>query len=98
MAIHELATNSVKYDSLSVDLGRVIVSWDVVDKSDPARLWFQWQEIGGPRVSRPARTGFGSRMIERAQATEIGGTAEIDYRPRGVVFTAEAPLPEITRD
>jgi PAS domain S-box-containing protein len=98
LAIHELATNSVKYGSLSADLGRVIVSWDVVEGSDPARLWFQWQEIGGPHVSRPTRTGFGSRMIERALAMEIGGTAEIDYRTRGVVFTAEAPLPEITRD
>jgi PAS domain S-box-containing protein len=98
LAIHELATNSVKYGSLSVDDGRVIVSWDVVDGSSPDRLWFQWQEVGGPRVSRPTRTGFGSRMIERALAQEIGGTAEIDYRPRGVVFTAEAPLPEITRD
>jgi hypothetical protein len=37
-------------------------------------------------------------MIERALAREIGGKAEIEYRPRGVVFTAEAPLPEITRD
>ena len=98
LAIHELATNSVKYGSLSEDEGRVIVSWDVVDGSTPARLWFQWQEVGGPRVSRPIRTGFGSRMIERALAQEIGGTAEIDYRPRGVVFTAEAPLPEITRE
>ncbi|KQO74568.1 PAS domain S-box protein [Methylobacterium sp. Leaf88] len=98
LAIHELATNSVKYGSLSRDDGRVIVSWDIVDGSSPDRLWFQWQEVGGPRVSRPTRTGFGSRMIERALAQEIGGTAEIDYRPRGVVFTAEAPLLEITRD
>ena len=43
---------------------------------------------------RPA-PAFGSRMIERALATEIGGTAQIDYRPDGVVFTAEAPLPEV---
>ena len=98
LAIHELATNSVKYGSLSKDEGRVIVSWDVVDGSSPTRLWFQWQEVGGPPVSQPTRTGFGSRMIERALAQEIGGTAEIEYRPRGIVFTAEAPLPEITRD
>ncbi|GJD47046.1 Blue-light-activated histidine kinase [Methylobacterium cerastii] len=98
LAIHELATNSVKYGSLSLDDGRVIVSWDVADRSGSDRLWFQWQEVGGPRVSRPTRTGFGSRMIERALAQEIGGTAEIEYRPRGIVFTAEAPLAEITRD
>ena len=98
LAIHELATNSVKYGSLRKDEGRVIVNWEVVEGSSPPRLWFQWREIGGPRVSRPTRTGFGTRMIERALAQEIGGTAEIEYRARGVVFTAEAPLSEITRD
>ncbi|AWN39949.1 PAS domain-containing protein [Methylobacterium durans] len=98
LAIHELATNSVKYGALLNDQGRVLISWDVVDGSSPERLWFQWQEIGGLLVTPPTRTGFGTRMIERALAQEIGGTAEIDYRPRGVVFTAEAPLPEIVRD
>ena len=97
LAIHELATNSAKYGSLSHDQGRVVVSWDVVDGPSQGRLWFQWQEIGGPRVEQPTRTGFGTRMIERALAQEIGGTAEINYRPRGVVFTAEAPVAEITK-
>jgi hypothetical protein len=36
-------------------------------------------------------------MIARALAQEIGGTAEVDYRPRCVVFTAEVPLPEILK-
>lgn len=98
LALHELATNSVKYGALSRDAGRVLVSWEVVDGAEPGRLWFQWQEVGGPSVSPPTRTGFGTRMIERALAQEIGGTAEIDYRPRGVVFTAEALLPEISRN
>lgn len=98
LAIHELATNSVKYGSLSKDEGRVIVSWNAAEELDQARFWFQWQEVGGPQVSPPTRTGFGSRMIERALAAEIGGAAEIEFRPRGVVFTAEAPLPEITKD
>lgn len=97
LAIHELATNSAKYGALSKDLGRVLVSWDLIDGSQPTRLWFQWQEVGGPPVTQPTRRGFGTRMIERALAQEIGGTAEIDYRQRGVVFTAEAPLPDILK-
>ncbi|MDR7037277.1 MULTISPECIES: HWE histidine kinase domain-containing protein [Methylobacterium] len=94
MALHELATNAVKYGALSNDTGRVILNWDVVDGSKPDRLWLRWEELGGPPVTPPSRTGFGSRLIERALAAELGGTAEIDYRPRGVVFTVEAPLPE----
>ncbi|MEE7449634.1 histidine kinase, partial [Methylobacterium radiotolerans] len=42
----------------------------------------------------PARGGFGTRLIERALAAEMGGWAEIEYRPRGVVFTLDAPLPD----
>lgn len=94
MALHELATNAVKYGALSNDTGRVILNWDIVDGSSPEKLWLRWEETGGPPVSPPARQGFGTRMIERALASELDGTAEIEYRPRGVVFTLEAPLPE----
>ncbi|BCM82819.1 PAS domain-containing protein [Methylobacterium indicum] len=93
MALHELATNAVKYGALSNAQGRVILNWDIVDGSNPGRLWLRWEEIGGPPVVEPARRGFGSRMIERVLAAELGGTAEVEYRPRGVVATVEAPLP-----
>lgn len=94
MAFHELATNAVKYGALSNEAGRVILNWDIVDGSKPERLWVRWEEIGGPPVTSPERRGFGSRMIERALASELGGTAEIDYRPRGLVCTVEAPMPD----
>ncbi len=93
MALHELATNAVKYGALSNGKGRVILNWDIIDDSKPDFLWVRWEEIGGPTVTPPQRKGFGSRMIERALAAELGGTAEIDYRPRGVICTVEAPLP-----
>lgn len=92
LALHELATNAVKYGALSNDEGRVILNWQLVDGATESRLWLRWEELGGPAVSSPSRTGFGTRMIERALAAEFGGSAEIEYRPRGVVFTIEAPL------
>ncbi|TNC09565.1 PAS domain-containing protein [Methylobacterium terricola] len=95
MALHELATNAVKYGALSNAQGRVILNWDIVDGSSPGRLWLRWEEIGGPPVVAPDRRGFGSRMIERVLAAELGGAAEIEYRTRGVVATVEAPLPEV---
>ena len=96
MALHELATNAVKYGALSDDGGRVILNWDIEEGSQPAQLWLRWEEVDGPPVVAPTRRGFGSRLIERALAAEMGGTAAIDYRRRGVVFTLEAPLPEQT--
>ncbi|GJE43697.1 Blue-light-activated histidine kinase [Methylobacterium soli] len=97
MALHELATNAVKYGALSNETGRVILNWDIVDGTKPDRLWLRWEELDSPPVTPPTRTGFGTRMIERALAAELGGTAEIAYRPRGVVFTVEAPLPQMPR-
>jgi PAS domain S-box-containing protein len=94
MALHELATNAVKYGALSNDRGRVILNWDLVDGTQAVRLWLRWEEVGGPTVTAPARGGFGTRLIERALAAEMGGTAEIEYRARGVVFTLDAPLPD----
>lgn len=82
MALHELATNAVKYGALSGDSGRVRIEWSIV--SD--RLNLSWSETGGPPVEPPTRTGFGSRMIERALAGSIGGSAKIEYLPGGIVF------------
>lgn len=92
LAFHELATNAVKYGALSNDEGRVILNWERVESAKGDRLWLRWEELGGPEVAPPTRRGFGSRMIEKALASEFGGSAEIDYRPRGVVFTIEADL------
>jgi two-component sensor histidine kinase len=95
LSVHELATNAVKYGALSVEGGRVHLSWEVnVGPSGPPTLHFSWAEAGGPLVTPPAKTGFGTKLIERVLAHETGGSAQIEYRADGVVFTAVAPLPD----
>ena len=94
IALHELGTNAMKYGALSVERGSVAVSWTVT--SD--RFHLTWEESGGPAVTLPSRTGFGSRMIERGLAAELQGNARIDYRPAGVVCTIDAPLAAIRDD
>jgi PAS domain S-box-containing protein len=91
MALHELATNAIKYGALSAYTGRVSVKWKTVD----GRFLMRWEETGGPRVSPPASKGFGSRMIEQGLAGELQGDVRIDYAPGGVVCTIEAPLDAI---
>jgi PAS domain S-box-containing protein len=93
MAVHELCTNAVKYGAFSNDGGRVRVEWGVQTSGDGNRLRLVWQEEGGPPVAPPAHRGFGTRMIERALAAELGGTARIDFLPEGISCTVEAPLP-----
>lgn len=88
IALHELATNAAKYGALSNEAGRVDVSWALAGE----HLQLVWRESGGPMVAPPTRTGFGSRLIERNLARELGGDARIDYRPEGVVASITTPL------
>ncbi len=92
MALHELATNASKYGALSTDGGHVSITWSVGIGDGGRRLAFAWEESGGPVVTAPTRTGFGSRMIERVLAQHMRGTATIEYRSTGVVFVIDAPL------
>ena len=92
MALHELATNAAKYGALSTSAGTVTIQWDLTGRDEARRFTFSWVEQGGPTVTQPTRTGFGSRMIERVMAQHIRGTAKIDYRSEGVVFTIDAPM------
>jgi PAS domain S-box-containing protein len=97
MMLHELTTNATKYGALSNEAGAVSVSWA---KTDTARLFDEarprltlcWQEQDGPPVTAPTRRGFGSRMIERGLANELGGEVQILYEPAGVVCTVDIPL------
>jgi two-component sensor histidine kinase len=88
MGAHELATNAVKYGALSGAEGRVGVTWQVAD----GRLALEWRESGGPAVTAPSRRGFGSRLLERGLAHELGGAVRLTFEAGGVVCRIEAPF------
>ena len=87
LALHELATNAVKYGALSVESGRVEVSWSTTAQGG---FILHWIESGGPHVSLPERRGFGSTLLERVTGRELGGEVRIDYRAEGVRAVVEA--------
>jgi len=93
MALHELSTNAAKYGALSADTGQVEIFWRVEGDGEVRRLALRWRESGGPPVIKPTRKGFGSRLIGRALAAELGGKVRVDYKPSGVVCTIVAPMP-----
>lgn len=97
LMLHELGTNATKYGSLSTPAGHVAVTWRVVEAvggGDPL-LCFRWEEVGGPPVSPPTRTGFGTRLIARSLGHSFGGTVTLDYPATGAVLTFESPLPPL---
>ncbi|WP_181706278.1 sensor histidine kinase [Chthonobacter rhizosphaerae] len=98
MALHELATNAVKYGALSEPEGRVAIDWRVDGRADGRYLIFRWRESGGPPVTPPTRRGFGSRLIEQGLSRELGGAVKILFEREGLVCTIDAPLPGDERD
>jgi two-component sensor histidine kinase len=90
LALHELATNAAKYGALSAAGGEVEVGWS----ADDGQLWLTWRERGGPPVTPPTRRGFGTRLIERGLARELGGEVKLEFTPGGVVCEVWAPLRE----
>jgi PAS domain S-box-containing protein len=93
LAFHELATNAIKYGSLSSAQGRLVIDWNIEAPETGARqLVLRWREQDGPLVARPTRRGFGTRLIERSIVHELGGVIETDYASSGLVCLIKVPL------
>ncbi len=92
MALNELATNASKYGALTTSEGKVRIAWSLDESVRPRRLHLEWSESGGPLVQIPQRRGFGSRLIERALASEMGGEVLLEFRPTGVICTIDTPI------
>jgi PAS domain S-box-containing protein len=91
IALHELATNAVKYGAFSNDSGTIAIDWAVTAGDSGERLLLRWIEQGGPRVKPPAHKGFGSRVIERGLSHELGGRVSLDYLASGVACRIDIP-------
>ena len=93
IALHELATNAVKYGAFSNDAGTIEIDWTIVSTASGRRLVLRWREHDGPSVTPPTRKGFGSWVIERGLAHELGGTVSLDFLGEGVACTIDIPAP-----
>jgi two-component sensor histidine kinase len=94
MALHELATNAIKYGAWSTAAGRVRIRWEISGGVEP-RVRIEWSEHDGPPVATPLLRGFGTRMIERSLGRDLRGIAKIVFDPEGLTCTIDAALAEI---
>jgi len=92
LGLYELATNAVKYGALSNENGTVQFNWDVVRIQGEQKLHMRWIESGGPAVERPARRGFGQRLLYSVLAGELKAKCDIDFAPSGLVIDVLAPM------
>jgi two-component sensor histidine kinase/DNA-binding response OmpR family regulator len=91
MSLNELCTNTTKFGALSLPDGQVQIVWSV----NGMRLQFRWTEVGGPPVSQPTRTSFGTRMMT-SLGQQLKGKVALGYQPSGFVYTLDVPLDALT--
>ena len=86
MALHELATNAVKYGSLSIAEGRVTIAWRMETLAETEDVVLSWQESNGPTVVEPTHKSFGLQIIQKLTALSLHGTVRHQFLPEGVFW------------
>jgi two-component sensor histidine kinase len=82
MALHELATNAIKYGALSDQRGHIEIRWEL-HSDRPGFVHLTWRESDGPPVSTPTGRGFGTRLLEMAFAA-TDGEVQLHFLTEGV--------------
>jgi len=90
LALHELATNAVKYGALSSASGHLKVAWEL----KPSTLVLRWEESGGPRARKPAKLGFGTRIIVASVEGQLGGQSKFQWGDGGLHCVITLPRGE----
>jgi PAS domain S-box-containing protein len=92
LALHELATNAVKYGALARDDGRLSVSWRLDSRGSERVATVSWKESGVSLSGVPERSGYGRELIERALPYQLGAETRLDFEPDGVRCTMAVSL------
>ena len=96
--LHELATNAAKHGAFSRPSGRLFVGWCWLDNGTHGRVAIQWRESGGPSVSTPSQTGFGTSVIRELIPFELGGTVDLTFASDGLQCRLEIPADWVSSD
>ena len=94
LALHELATNALKYGALTVPSGRLDIAWAVRDDGPAGmQLVLDWRENG---VAIPAegreKRGYGRQLIERALRFALRADTQYSLRDDGISCRIVMPL------
>jgi len=96
MALHELATNAVKYGALSQAGGTLSIKWHLEETVEDQRplLRIDWREEGVtmPGADATLRRGQGRELIEKALPYQLSARTTYTLGPEGVHCTIALPV------
>jgi PAS domain S-box-containing protein len=94
LAIHEFATNAVKYGALSTPGGTI----EITCAGHAETFDIVWTERGGPPIDQPPiRQGFGTTLARRSIGGELGGTITGEWAREGLKVRISAPVERLAR-
>ncbi|SFS11600.1 PAS domain S-box protein [Sphingomonas jatrophae] len=101
LALHELATNALKYGALGQSSGRLSITWSLEHEGDGGKPWLHidWRERGVdmlPPGSAPRGTGQGRELIEQALPYQLKAKTSYTLGPDGVHCTISIPVSATT--
>jgi two-component sensor histidine kinase len=89
LALHELATNCIKYGAWSDEEGRVSLHWQVgTDDTERSHVDMVWQEMNGPKTIAPETNGFGLKLLQRLLPN---GRLQLAFEEDGLVAVMRMP-------
>jgi len=92
LALHELATNAVKYGAFKQPEGRLAVTWAI--EGEGHRVLIEWRESGVAMAedALPRRKGYGTELIERALPYQLGAETSLEFSADGVCCAIVVPV------
>ena len=87
LALHELATNAIKYGALSQPHAQLSVRWSIGTADGTRQVTIRWAETGVtmPPAGLDGKRGFGRELIERALPYDLGAETEFELAADGGV-------------
>jgi PAS domain S-box-containing protein len=96
MALHELATNAGKYGALSGKGGQVRIAWGVERPGgEEASFCLGWHEQGGPAVTVPSQTGFGSIVTTEIAEMSLNAKVILKFEKAGIIWKLRCAASEV---
>lgn len=93
LAIHELATNALKYGALTSERGRIHVGWSVSEENGARRLGLEWQEDTALDRQSAKKEGFGKELLTRTLRYELNADTKFTLTRNGLRYSLSLPLP-----
>jgi two-component sensor histidine kinase len=88
LALHELATNAVKYGALAQEAGRLTIDWRIEIRKGKPWTVLTWKESGVPMPADVGnRSSYGRELIERALPYQLGAESQFRLESDGLRCT-----------